>query len=157
MLRFTLIASALLAPALTWASPPDRDWPQWRGPQGTGAAPDAKPPLEWTETKNIRWKVELPGRGHATPIIWGELIYVQTAIKTDQAKAAPVENSGGRPDGGGGGGERFEMAPQDRPERPDGPPRQDRPRRQRGPRAAKPTQVHEFTVLALDRKNGQNS
>ena len=43
------------------------DWPQWRGPLGTGVAPDAQPPVEWSETKNIRWKSALPGKGHSTP------------------------------------------------------------------------------------------
>lgn len=38
------------------------NWPQWRGPLGTGVAPNADPPIEWSETKNVRWKVELPGR-----------------------------------------------------------------------------------------------
>ena len=49
------------------------DWPQWRGPLGTGVAPTAKPPIEWSEEKNIRWKVALPGRGHSTPIVWGSM------------------------------------------------------------------------------------
>jgi outer membrane protein assembly factor BamB len=57
-----------------------QSWPQWRGPLGTGVAPKAKPPLEWSETKNIRWKTALPGKGHSTPIVWGEKIYLTTAI-----------------------------------------------------------------------------
>ena len=44
-------------------------WPAWRGPIATGVAPDADPPLVWGETKNIAWKVPLPGRGHSTPIV----------------------------------------------------------------------------------------
>jgi len=54
-------------------------WPQWRGPDGTGAAEDADPPISWSETKNVRWKVRVPGRGHATPVVWGERIFVTTA------------------------------------------------------------------------------
>ena len=42
-------------------------WPQWRGPVATGVAPHGDPPTEWSETKNVRWKVAIPGRGHATP------------------------------------------------------------------------------------------
>ena len=38
-------------------------WPQWRGPLGTGVAPRANPPLEWSEDKNIRWKLALPAGG----------------------------------------------------------------------------------------------
>lgn len=55
-------------------------WPQWRGPLGTGVAPNSDPPVEWSETKNIRWKTALPGKGHSTPVIWGERIFLTTAI-----------------------------------------------------------------------------
>lgn len=55
-------------------------WPQWRGPLGTGVAPKARPPIEWSETKNIRWKIALPGKGHSTPIVWGERVYLTTAV-----------------------------------------------------------------------------
>jgi len=58
----------------------ERFWPQWRGPWATGVAPHGTPPLEWSENKNIRWKTDLPGLGHATPIIWGDRIFVTTAI-----------------------------------------------------------------------------
>lgn len=58
----------------------ERHWPQWRGPLGTGVAPRADPPVEWSETKNVRWKVALPGKGHSTPIVWGNRIYLTTAI-----------------------------------------------------------------------------
>src|SRR5881397_2847788 len=56
------------------------NWPQWRGPLGTGVAPNANPPLEWSENKHIRWKIALPGKGHSTPIIWGHHIFLTTAI-----------------------------------------------------------------------------
>src|SRR4051794_26597315 len=38
-------------------------WPQWRGPLGTGVAPSAQPPVEWSETRHVRWKTPLPGKG----------------------------------------------------------------------------------------------
>jgi outer membrane protein assembly factor BamB len=60
-------------------------WPQWRGPLGTGVAPHADPPIEWSESKNIRWKVELPGKGHSTPAIWGERIFITTAVPSGDA------------------------------------------------------------------------
>jgi outer membrane protein assembly factor BamB len=56
------------------------DWPQWRGPLGTGVAPAANPPVTWSDNKNIRWKTALPGKGHSTPIVWGERIFLTTAI-----------------------------------------------------------------------------
>src|SRR5262245_10656814 len=55
-------------------------WAQWRGPLATGVAPAAQPPLEWSESKNIRWKTEIPGKGHSTPIVWGDRIFLTTAI-----------------------------------------------------------------------------
>jgi len=48
------------------ATAAERFWPQWRGPYATGVSKYADPPLEWSETKNVRWKVEIPGRGSAS-------------------------------------------------------------------------------------------
>lgn len=61
------------------ATRPAQQWPQWRGPASTGVAPAAKPPLEWSESKNVRWKVEIPGRGSASPIVWGDRVFLLTA------------------------------------------------------------------------------
>lgn len=58
----------------------DGNWPQWRGPLGTGVSLDGEPPIEWSEEKNVRWKTELPGRGHSTPIVWGRRIFLTTAV-----------------------------------------------------------------------------
>ena len=58
------------------------NWPQWRGPYGTGVSLSGNPPLEWGEQQNIRWKVEIPGKGHATPVIWGDRIFILTSIAT---------------------------------------------------------------------------
>lgn len=66
----------------------DAHWPQWRGPKFNGYAPQANPPTEWSETKNIQWKVKIPGSGHASPIIWGNRIFVLTAIKTETKNEA---------------------------------------------------------------------
>lgn len=60
-------------------------WPQWRGPLATGVAPHADPPVEWSEDKNIRWKIALPGKGHSAPIVWGERIFLTTAIPVGDA------------------------------------------------------------------------
>jgi outer membrane protein assembly factor BamB len=79
-----VIRSIAICCLLTQTSFADEDvasnWPQWRGPLGTGEAPDADPPVEWSEKKNIRWKVELPGLGHSTPVIWGDRIFLTAAI-----------------------------------------------------------------------------
>src|SRR6187549_1603931 len=73
-----LLMTALLGAAKDPAA--DRYWAQWRGPDATGVARHANPPLEWSETKNIKWKVEIPGRGSSSPIVWGNRIYVTTAV-----------------------------------------------------------------------------
>src|SRR5690606_37182180 len=58
----------------------ERFWPAWRGPLGTGVATHADPPIEWSESKNIRWHVDVPGLGHSTPIVWDDFVVVTTAV-----------------------------------------------------------------------------
>ncbi|MPY90820.1 MAG: PQQ-binding-like beta-propeller repeat protein [Luteitalea sp.] len=74
-----LLASVLAAPDPA----AERFWPQWRGPDATGTSKRADPPVEWSETKNIRWKVEIPGRGSATPVIWDDRLFVLTAVPNE--------------------------------------------------------------------------
>ena len=72
-------------------------WPQWRGPLGTGAAIAGNPPIEFNENKNLKWKTPIPGKGHATPVVWGEKIIVQTAVPTDKTiKSADAEEEENR-------------------------------------------------------------
>lgn len=58
------------------ATIPSSDWSRFRGPQGNGVSADENVPLEWSDTKNLRWKAELPGPGSSSPIIWKEQIFV---------------------------------------------------------------------------------
>jgi len=62
-------------------------WPTFRGPLGTGVAPEADPPITWAESENVAWKVELEGSGHASPVVWGDRIFVSSAV--------PGESGGG--------------------------------------------------------------
>jgi outer membrane protein assembly factor BamB len=84
------LAGVLAFEALA-ASPRDEsaehNWPQWRGPLATGAAPHAEPPVVWSERDgtNIRWKTPIPGRGHSTPIVWGDRVFLTTAIPFGEA------------------------------------------------------------------------
>ena len=55
-------------------------WPAWRGPLGTGEAPAAKPVVEWSETKNVRWKIAIPGQGKSSPIVWQDTLYLTSAV-----------------------------------------------------------------------------
>ena len=111
-----------------------KNWPAWRGPLANGVAPEANPPVTWSETQNVKWKVKLPGRGTSTPVIWGNQVFILTAIPagrkaeakpvTDPA-AAPAAETGGRRGGRGGG------------------------------MSEAPTEEQKFTVLALDRATGK--
>jgi len=78
------IVPAIVIAALTFRSAPDpaseKFWPQWRGPYATGVSKSANPPVEWSESKNIKWKVEIPGRGSASPVVWGDRVFVLTAM-----------------------------------------------------------------------------
>ncbi len=75
------------------------NWHQWRGPEATGSAPHADPPLEWDQDTNIKWKVDVPGSGDATPIVWGDRIFILTAIKTDREEESPPEEIAEAPGG----------------------------------------------------------
>lgn len=71
------------------------DWPQWRGPLATGVAPASDPPLSWSEEENVRWKVGIPGRGHGSPIVWGDRVYLLTSVPVAE-KGEPAVEQGGR-------------------------------------------------------------
>lgn len=143
-----------------------RNWPQWRGPLCTGVAPQADPPTSWSETENVRWKAPIPGQGDASPIVWGDRVYVLTAIKRELAPEDGTAGEGAKADDGGSGGDggadraprgpfarqtAQDAPPQDRPAPPG-----NRPDRPRGPgRQGPPKEMHEFVVLALDRATGK--
>lgn len=122
------------------------NWPAWRGPLSNGTSPDANPPTEWSATKNVKWKVKLPGQGSATSVVWGEKIFILTAVempkpveaKSVEVTAVPASNTnnpasntnapaGGRRGRGGPGGGRSE----------------------------KPTNKVQFTVICLERNTGK--
>lgn len=98
---FIIGIATYAAQAIEPSSRGDGNWPRWRGPLDTGVAPDANPPTEWSETENLRWKVRIPGLGHAAPIIWNNRVYIMTAVKTNRPAAAgdteaPAERRRGR-------------------------------------------------------------
>ncbi|WP_345320992.1 PQQ-binding-like beta-propeller repeat protein [Novipirellula rosea] len=122
-----LIASATFAlTAFVGVSSSAKDldpaWPQWRGPEASGVSPTGNPPTQWSETENIRWKIEVPGVGSSTPIVLGDRVYVATAVKTDRMKEGAEtatesqaaessepprrDRAGDRPDGDRAGGDR---------------------------------------------------
>jgi len=72
-----------------------RQWPNFRGPLQTGVAPHADPPVEWSEDENVRWKVEVPGLGHSSPVVWGDRIFLTTAVPVGEPLPEPKYS--GRP------------------------------------------------------------
>jgi outer membrane protein assembly factor BamB len=72
--------SAWLSSFLLGAAFASADWHEWRGPLRTGESPAANPPIEWAEGKNVRWKLEVPGLGLGTPIVWGDAVLLTTAV-----------------------------------------------------------------------------
>lgn len=57
------------------------NWPQWRGPDGSGISNERNLPSEWSPTKNIKWKTAIEGRAHSSPIVWGNRVFLTTAVE----------------------------------------------------------------------------
>src|SRR5262249_46283451 len=89
-----LLLTVCLSSAFVRAGDFERDkldnWHQWRGPEANGVAPKGDPPTRWDEKTNIKWKTPLPGRGSSTPVVWGNKVFVLTAIDTGR-EADPKE------------------------------------------------------------------
>jgi outer membrane protein assembly factor BamB len=78
----------LLVTVLLGQSAFAQNWPQWRGPQGSGISDEKNLPSEWSADKNILWKTPLPGRGHSSPVVWGNRIFLTTDIEGDVVPGA---------------------------------------------------------------------
>lgn len=94
MKRIIITLSGLIVLGISHLSA-ESNWPTWRGPSGQGVA-DGAPPIEWGNEKNIKWKVAIPGRGMSTPIVWGNKVFMLTAVPTGPKKESPVGASQGR-------------------------------------------------------------
>jgi len=91
----SFLLALALSPRAGAQSAADRFWPQWRGPSASGVSRTANPPTEWSETKNVRWKVEIPGRGSGSPVVWGDRVFVLTAVPVGVAESASHAALGG--------------------------------------------------------------
>ncbi|MBI3837660.1 MAG: PQQ-like beta-propeller repeat protein [Planctomycetia bacterium] len=95
MKRIALSLGLWFVAAVAWGASDDfptlklQNWHQWRGPLATGVAPLGNPPTTWDENTNIKWKAKIPGKSTATPIVWGDQIFLITAIKTDRQIELP--------------------------------------------------------------------
>ena len=134
----TILAATLVAFLCLHAANAPDGWPHWRGPADDGMA-RGDAPLHWSDTGHIAWKTTIPGRGFSSPVVWGDRIFVTTAVPTGAAPAAAAEPAspppGDRPPGG----------------RPGGP----RARGGFGGMSTGPAGEHKFLVLAVDRQSGK--
>jgi outer membrane protein assembly factor BamB len=73
----------------------EKSWPQWRGPLANGVAPFADPPVRWSEKENVRWKVALPGKGHSSPIVYGDAVFVLAAAEVGEAQKPVFDSAPG--------------------------------------------------------------
>lgn len=102
---FTLLAAVCAVGSLLGAAPaapaPDSTWLHWRGPQANGVAPAANPPVEWSESKNLRWKVAPAGKGHASPIVVGDKVIVVSAVPVGERRLPVFDRAPGSHDNAG--------------------------------------------------------
>src|SRR4030095_13461245 len=72
------------------------DWPQFRGPTGQGTSDERGLPLNWSETRNVRWKVPIPGKGWSSLVIQGDRIWLTTATEDGKSlRAIAVDRNSG--------------------------------------------------------------
>src|SRR5687768_16598405 len=90
----TLTAGSAMGSAALSAA----NWPGWRGPEGQGISTESGLPTEWSSSQNVAWKVPVGGRGHSSPIVWGDRVFLTTAVEGDLAlgSKAPTHRLGGK-------------------------------------------------------------
>jgi outer membrane protein assembly factor BamB len=148
LLAIGLAVVSICGFTLSLARAEDSNWPQWRGPLMNGVNPTADPPVTWSETSNIKWKVKIPGQGLATPLVWGDQVFIQTAILVPKAKDSPdAKSDSSNPTGNDDAGKSDAAGG-----KPEGPPRR---RPGRGMGAPVPTEPYQFVLLCLDRQTGK--
>jgi outer membrane protein assembly factor BamB len=82
---------AVVGTVCLWATTAEPEspvnWPQFRGTDGAGIADSSILPTRWSATDNVAWTAEVPGRGWSSPIVWGDRVYVTTAVNAGRFKA----------------------------------------------------------------------
>lgn len=81
--RFVVVCLVLFAGQAVRSA---ENWPQFRGQHAGVAADNPLLPDQWSETQNVAWKIEIPGRGWSSPVVWGEHVFITTAINVKQPK-----------------------------------------------------------------------
>jgi outer membrane protein assembly factor BamB len=89
---FTVLVAVLMGQSVAQESSGEvtkaNSWHQWRGPDANGVSKTARPPLKWSETENVLWKVPIEGSGSTTPIVWGRKVFLLTSIDTGRIDAS---------------------------------------------------------------------
>jgi outer membrane protein assembly factor BamB len=88
-----LLAVLMVAWSIGWWHRPrpvteGETWPQWRGPDGQGHAQGPGYPVAWSETEGVIWKTKLPGRGWSSPVVWGDQVWLTTALEKEASADA---------------------------------------------------------------------
>lgn len=81
---------AMLLVAVGASSVQADNWDNWRGPTGNGGSLTAKPPTEWSETKNVKWKAEIPGLGSSSPIVWENQVFITSGVPVAGSSNEPL-------------------------------------------------------------------
>ena len=85
-MRSVLPIIILVAIALSPLRAQAENWPQWRGPQLNGHSTETDPPTTWSASENVLWKTPIPGTGHSSPIVFGNRVFVTTALEKAQQR-----------------------------------------------------------------------
>src|SRR5262245_66202620 len=87
MRRYLALAALL---GLISAGVRAEDWPQFRGPTGQGHSSERGLPLDWSESRNVKWKTSVPGRGWSSPVVAGGRVWLTTSVKANGASLRAV-------------------------------------------------------------------
>jgi outer membrane protein assembly factor BamB len=85
MSRGALFAGTVLL-LMNAATAAAEEWPGWRGPRGDGTSLETDIPLRWSTTRNVIWRVPIPGKGHSSPIVWQDRIFLTTCLEDEQKR-----------------------------------------------------------------------
>jgi outer membrane protein assembly factor BamB len=86
VLRLLRLPAVCCFIALSFSASRAENWPQWRGPRGTGVSEEKNLPLHWGVSENVRWKTGLPAKGNSTPVVWGDRVFVTQAVDAEKRR-----------------------------------------------------------------------
>ncbi len=93
------VKSTLIGMVLAVAAAPvlAEEWPAWRGPRGDGTSTETGVPVTWSATENVVWKTLIPGKGHSSPVVWGDRVFVTTCLESEKRRVLLcIDRTGGK-------------------------------------------------------------